>query len=63
LVSTTLGGGSAIEIARSPSAHAPVSRYVPATHRARDELGLHPTVALPDALQRTAVWLNRAIPL
>ncbi len=35
--------------------------YVPDTGRARRQLGLRETVALPDALRRTAEWARRAL--
>lgn len=34
----------------------PAERYVPCTRRARDELGLQTTIALPEAIRRTVGW-------
>mgnify|MGYP005842338973 CR=1 FL=1 len=34
----------------------PAERYVPDTRRAREELGLQPTIALPAAIRRTIEW-------
>jgi hypothetical protein len=34
----------------------PESRYVPATGRARTELGLQQTIGLADAIERTVRW-------
>jgi nucleoside-diphosphate-sugar epimerase len=45
-----------IVVDKQPKAGAPVSRYVPATLRAREELGLTQSVGLQEAIQRTAEW-------
>jgi nucleoside-diphosphate-sugar epimerase len=45
-----------IQIARAPDPAQPASRYVPATHRARSELGLRESVDLRDGLRRTILW-------
>jgi nucleoside-diphosphate-sugar epimerase len=37
-------------------AQAPVLRYVPATARAREELGLEQRIGLREAIERTAQW-------
>jgi dTDP-glucose 4,6-dehydratase len=46
--------------AREPAEGALPSRYVPCTRKAREELGLEATVALDDAIRRTASWHRRA---
>jgi dTDP-glucose 4,6-dehydratase len=56
LVSDVLEPGLPVEIARSPTPGAPPARYVPATGRARSELGLGDLVRLDDAILRTARW-------
>lgn len=48
-----------IRIACQPRPGVPAQRYVPATARARDELGLRPTIGLAQSLQRTAAWCSR----
>jgi dTDP-glucose 4,6-dehydratase len=45
-----------VRIAQAPRPGTPAPRYVPATDRAREELGLRPTVMLPDAIARTLRW-------
>ncbi|HTL67918.1 MAG TPA: NAD-dependent epimerase/dehydratase family protein [Lacunisphaera sp.] len=45
-----------VEIMRPIDPHAPVSRYVPAVVRARDELGLRVSVPLTDAIRKTVAW-------
>ena len=51
-------GGSTlpIQIDGTPKPSTPLNSYVPAIHRAHDELGLCVTVPLNEALQRTATW-------
>ena len=45
-----------IRIDGVPDPDAPMNSYVPSTARARAELGLRETIALEDALRRTAAW-------
>ena len=45
-----------IQNAHPPNPAPPASRYVPATHRARTELGLRESVDLRDGLRRTILW-------
>lgn len=49
----------AVHIAREPIAGAPAERYVPSVRRAFDELGLRPTIDLPEAIRRTAAWYTQ----
>ena len=51
-----------VRISQEIQPGSPTQRYVPATDRARDELGLRATVPLPDAIARTLRWaqLNAA---
>ncbi len=56
LTAETLRPGLAVEIAGVPSAGASMNSYVPATERARSELGLRESVSLPEALRRMAAW-------
>jgi nucleoside-diphosphate-sugar epimerase len=45
-----------VQIAQPPNPAQPASRYVPATHKARTELGLQETVDLSEAIRRTVLW-------
>ncbi len=45
-----------VQIDGVPNPAAPLSSYVPAIVRAREELGLRVTVPLAEALRRTALW-------
>lgn len=51
--------GLPVTVAASVSGAQP-SRYVPSTVRARAELGLAQTVALPEAIRRTLAWHRQA---
>jgi dTDP-glucose 4,6-dehydratase len=53
-------GGCAVEVAGEPRPGVPPERYVPSTQRARDELDLHETVELEDAIRRTLAWHRAA---
>ena len=46
----------AVTVAKLPGENSVPHRYVPSTNRARQELNLHPTVTLAEALRRTADW-------
>jgi len=52
----TLAPGNPIEVMKQAPPGAPVSRYVPDTRFACDDLGLQVWVDLPEAIRRTAVW-------
>jgi nucleoside-diphosphate-sugar epimerase len=45
-----------VEIAEKPVAGAPPQQYVPDVRKAEAILGLRQTIALPEAIRRTAVW-------
>ena len=47
---------SAVEILGTTDPQKPPERYVPDISRAKDELGLKETIALPDAIRRTIAW-------
>lgn len=46
----------AVQFALAPNPAQPPSRYLPATHRARTELGLRETLDLREAIRRTVSW-------
>ena len=46
----------AIHVAKAATPGVLPPRYIPATSRARQELGLHQTVSLDEAFRRTAAW-------
>jgi nucleoside-diphosphate-sugar epimerase len=48
--------GVPVTIMKQPEQGRPVDRYVPSTTRARQELGLAQTIALDEAIARTARW-------
>ena len=56
LTAATLNPRLPIRIDGSPDPNAPRNSYVPATERARTELGLVQRIDLPEALRRTAAW-------
>jgi dTDP-glucose 4,6-dehydratase len=49
-------GGVQIQIARHAGAGVTPERYVPATRRAEQELGVRVAVSLDDAIERTLAW-------
>jgi dTDP-glucose 4,6-dehydratase len=53
--------GTTVEIAKKPQAGRAPERYVPATARAREELGLRVGIALDEAIERTARWHRGAM--
>lgn len=55
-VSAEFGSRLSIEVARKADPDAPVSRYVPSTQRAREELGLIQRVPLSGAISKTIAW-------
>jgi dTDP-glucose 4,6-dehydratase len=48
-----------IEIADQPNPGVPALRYVPATHRAEDGLGLRALISLEEGIRRTWNWYRR----
>ena len=56
IVARVLKPELAIHVAQSAQPGKPPEQYVPSTLRARTELGLRETVALEDAIRRTAQW-------
>ncbi|HVA66147.1 MAG TPA: NAD-dependent epimerase/dehydratase family protein [Elusimicrobiota bacterium] len=59
-VKSAVNPNLAVHIAQKPRAGAPPEQYVPSTQRAREELGLRQTVDLPEAVRRTAKWLEKS---
>jgi dTDP-glucose 4,6-dehydratase len=55
-VSAALALAADVEIASTATPGAPVHRYVPATARAREELGLRAEVSLREAIRHTHTW-------
>jgi nucleoside-diphosphate-sugar epimerase len=51
--------GTTVQVAKPPEPGRPPERYVPATQRARDELGLEPWIGLDEAIDRMAHWERR----
>jgi dTDP-glucose 4,6-dehydratase len=49
-------GSPTIDVARKPDPGAAISRYVPSTQRAREELGLQERVPLASAISKTIAW-------
>ncbi len=47
-----------VQIVQEQSYGKPIERYVPATQRAKNELGLQELISLSDALKRTAQWYS-----
>ena len=56
IVTERLALGARVVIEKSSSPNAPVSRYVPSTARARNELGLKTWINLEESIRRTAHW-------
>ncbi len=61
-VQSASGQSCRVEVRRPSASASPPARYVPATTRAADELGLHTWIALPEALSRTFEWLRARPP-
>lgn len=55
-VAATLNPRAEIRVARQAVPGAVPLRYVPCVDRARELLGLHPTVGLEECIRRTAAW-------
>lgn len=55
-VPAAIGSSSHVEIAKRPQAGAPIRQYVPSTAKAAEKLGLTCSIALDEALRRTAAW-------
>jgi dTDP-glucose 4,6-dehydratase len=49
-------GAVPVRIASAPVAGRLPERYVPSTRKARQTLGLEPTISLDDAISRTLAW-------
>ncbi len=62
LTAQTLRPGLPIQIDGTPNPNPPMNSYVPSTQRAREDLGLHQTIPLEEALRRTAAWHGFATP-
>lgn len=55
-VPIAIGSSSQVQIAKSPQPGAPVRQYVPSVAKAAERLGLTCSIALDEALRRTAAW-------
>lgn len=55
-IAVAAGPTISVEIAQTPRCGELPARYVPATARARQELGLHEAVGLEEAIARTLAW-------
>jgi dTDP-glucose 4,6-dehydratase len=60
-VANSVNPGIAIRLGRSPVLGKVPTRYVPSVARAKKLLGIHETIALQDAIQRTAAWYRANI--
>ena len=58
-VAATVDAHTGVRVARQPAPGAVPARYVPCVDRARELLGLRPTVSLEESIERTARW-NRS---
>jgi nucleoside-diphosphate-sugar epimerase len=58
-VAAVLNPHTEVRLGSVPDPGAPPSRYVPSTGRARQLLNLQQTIALEDAIRRTAAWHQR----
>jgi dTDP-glucose 4,6-dehydratase len=58
-VVSVIAPAAPIHIARQPEPGAPVLRYVPATGRAQEELGLRSLIPLDEGVRRTWEWHKR----
>jgi nucleoside-diphosphate-sugar epimerase len=59
-VAKVLAPATRIEVAGTPVPGTAPSRYVPATARAKELLGLEPRVGLDEAIRRTAAWYRQS---
>lgn len=59
-VAKVLAPATRIEVAGTPVPGAAPSRYVPATARVKELLGLEPRVGVEEAIRRTAAWYQRS---
>jgi len=59
-VPAAIGSPSQVQIARSPHAGSPLRQYVPSITKAEQKLGLTCSIALDEALRRTAAWYGYA---
>lgn len=55
-IASTLNPQTAITIANQPTPGQPLQQYVPSTQSAQQQLNLHQTVSLTEAIRRTAAW-------
>jgi dTDP-glucose 4,6-dehydratase len=62
LVADELGSAHPVEIQGTPVPGRLPERYIPATGKARQELGLRPRVSVRAGVRRMADWLRRAAP-
>ncbi len=56
VAATAVNPSTPVHVAKSPAPGVLPPRYIPATERAQQELGLHQTVSLDEAFRRTAAW-------
>ncbi len=59
VLSPIVGKSIAVEILKKPNPALGTERYVPSTKRAKTELGLRESVALEEAIKRTAIWYRQ----
>jgi nucleoside-diphosphate-sugar epimerase len=56
LTASILNPGISINLVQKLVEGAAPLRYIPSTHRAQQQLGVHQTVSLTDSIRRTAAW-------